>query len=173
VGWSHIRGYDSALTAFGEQWMWSGPLGHGYQIRARPAHRRGCRCETWNRTGVTGRPSTHGAFDLLRSRSRLLKWEGQSVWRSLGEGQSIVHRFAWASMPRQRGRRHRISGIGGQSFRLYPPCGDVVGKLAESAVGAAGPEAEQFKGVLEFDLEPSGYEALGLFDHHAAVQRSL
>jgi hypothetical protein len=50
--------------------MWSGP----WATDTRSVHGlrtvEGARCETWNRTGVTGRPSTHGALDLLRSRSR-------------------------------------------------------------------------------------------------------
>jgi hypothetical protein len=39
------------------------------RCRPRPAHRRGCCCGTWNRTGVAGRPNSGIALDSRRSRS--------------------------------------------------------------------------------------------------------
>jgi hypothetical protein len=74
---------------------------------------------------------------------------------------------------RRAGVPQRPSGMGGQGFWLDSARGDVVGKLSESAVGIARPGAEQFESMLEFDFEPSGDQTLGLFDHHAAVQRRL
>ena len=57
------------------------------RCRARPAHRRGCCCGTWNRTGVAGRPNSGIALDSRRSRS------GFAIENSVGH---LTHRRSGA-----------------------------------------------------------------------------
>jgi hypothetical protein len=81
------------------------------RCRARPAHRRGCCCGNWNRTGVAGRPNSGIALDSRRSRSGFVNRSGcggsAPGWGSSPSQRRGVARggrwWWWRGLPRRGG----------------------------------------------------------------------